>query len=409
MMRTWRAGWQSFFGARPGLTHVILLAGLFALSWAFYYFNLRHLTPITMNVQDVIFGSDTQEVADVLLKTTFESDMRKHVLFSVTLSPLIHLLDQIPFISILRAMRFMLAALAALNVVGVFLFLERAGSVRLPALLFTGMYAVSFSTLVIYSIPETYAMSNLVIIAYLLILYSVRNRLGWRASLGLSALAGLAALYNTPLLSLVGIHILLKYGQMRFWRWALTGLGCLAVAALVLVGVNLLIFGTSVFSFWQGYANHWASPANLVNANYVATVFEDFFLFSIAAPVRHLPFALGWQDWPAYWQTPTGALLSLAVPAALAGGLFITLRGRNPFQCAVLAWVGVMTIFYIYFNPLEAMLYASQVLAALVIMLASAFDRLPVRPTLKLGLLTALVVALAVNNLPALYAGVPGL
>lgn len=407
-MRAWAGGMQSFFTARPGLLRAALPAGVFALFWLFYYFNLRHLTPITMNVQDVIFGSDTQEIVDALLWPTFESDMRKHVLFSVTLSPLIHLFDQLPFVSILRGMRLVLAALAAMNVTGVFLFMDRAGIARLPALLFAGMYAVSFSTLVIYSIPETYAMSNLAIIAYLLILYPLRDRLDWRASLGLSALAGLAALYNTPLLSLVGVHTLLRLRQLKPGKWVLAGLGNLLVATLVLAGVNLLVFGTGIFSFWRGYASQWASPANLVNAHYIATVVENFFLFSIASPVRHLPFSLGWQDWSAYWQTPTGALLSLAVPAALAAGLAVTFGERKPFQLSVLAWVGVMTVFYTYFNPLEAMLYASQVLAPLVIVLAPAFERLPLHPRLKMGLLAVFVMVLAANNLPALYAGLPG-
>ncbi|MEJ5226134.1 MAG: hypothetical protein WHV44_16860, partial [Anaerolineales bacterium] len=117
------------------------------------------------------------------------------------------------------------------------------------------------------------------------------------------------------------------------------------------------------------------------------------------------PFALGWQDWPRYWHTPLGALLSLSVPVAVLGGLTAALRKRQAFDLAVLAWVGVMTAFYIYFNPLEAMLYASQILAALVIVLAGAFQQTPGKPGVRRAILLSFVLALAVHNVPVLWTG----
>lgn len=387
---------------------IFLALSIFMLALGFYYFNQHLLTPIALNAQDVIFGSDTQEIVEALLHPTFENDMRKHVLFSVTLAPVIQWLDALPMLSALRAMRLVLAGLAALNVLGVFLVAQAEN--RTPeAVLFTMLYAFSFANLVVYSIPETYAMSNLMIMAYLLAVYVLRDRLDGRHSLGLSALAGLAALYNTPLLSLAGIHTLLRFGKMPFWRWVLSGLGNLALAGGILLGVNLLVYGTDIFSFWRGYSSQWASSLNLLNPGYVGTVLVDFFLFSIASPVQHLPFGLGWQNWPAYWQTPSGALLGLLVPAVLGIGLITACQKRNPFDLALLAWVGVMTLFYIYFNPLEAMLYASQILAPLMIVLSRAFQSLPVLARVRRGILMLLVMALAWQNLAALWAGPVGM
>lgn len=406
MICTTLDGLINFFAARPGWVRSLLAFGVFALALGLYYFGLHHLTHATLTAQDVIFGSDTQEIVEALLHPTFENDMRKHVLFSVTLAPVIQLFDLIPLVSILRAMRLVLALLAALNVMGVFLILQAENPAQ-DALLFTGMYAVAFANLVIYSIPETYAMSNFWIIVYLLALFMMRNKLDGQSSLMFSVLAGLAALYNTPLLSLVGIHILLRFRRMRFWQWMRAGLGNLAVAVSILLAANLLVYGTDIFSFWRGYSSQWASPFNLLNPAFIATVFVDFYLFSIASPVGYLPFGLGWQDWPAYWQTPLGALLALLVPATLGAGLVIAFQRRNSFDLALLAWVGVMTLFYIYFNPLEAMLYASLILAPLMIVLSRTMQNLPIPAKFRRGIVLALVLALAVNNLSALLAGVP--
>ncbi len=386
---------------------IFLALSIFILALGLYYFTQRLLTSIALNTQDVVLGSDTQEIVEALLHPTFENDMRKHVLFSVTLAPVIQLLDTLPMFSTLRAMRWVLAALAALNVMGVFLILQPESDAP-DALLFTGIYTFAFANLVVYSIPETYAMSNLWITAYLLAAYRLRDKLNGQSSLALSALAGLAALYNTPLLSLAGIHILLRFRRMRFWQWILTGLGNLGVAASILLAVNMLVYGISIFTFWRGYSSQWASPLNLLNPAYVATVFVDFFLFAIASPVNYLPFGLSWQDWPAYWQTPLGALLGLLVPATLSTGLVTAFCKRNPFDMALLAWVGVMTLFYIYFNPLEAMLYGSQILAPLMIVLSRAFKNLPVHVKLRRSVLLVLVVTMCINNLSALLANVPG-
>lgn len=395
---------RTFPRQHPTAWRMILWLGVFLLALGFYYFNQRLLTPVSLNAQDVIFGSDTQEIVEALLHPTFENDMRKHVLFSVTLAPIIQFLDTLPLLSPLRAMRWVLAALAALNVAGVFL-MVLLRSDWADALLFSGVYALAFANLVIYSIPETYAMSNLMIIVYLLAAYGLRNQLNMRSSLALAALAGLAALYNTPLLALVGIHLLLMWKERPFGQWVGVSLANMAVSVGVVAGVNLAIYGAEIFLFWRGYSSSWASPLNWLNPHYAATVLVDFFVFSIATPVPYLPFALGWLDWPRYWHTPLGALLSLLVPVAVLGGLVVALRKKQAFDLAVLAWVGVMTAFYIYFNPLEAMLYASQILAALVIVLAGAFQQAPGTPRVRRAILLAFVLALAVHNVPALWAG----
>lgn len=395
---------RAFPRQHPTAWRITLSLGVFLLALGFYYFNQRLLTPVSLNAQDVIFGSDTQEIVEALLHPTFENDMRKHVLFSVTLAPIIQFLDTLPLLSALRAMRWVLAALAALNVMGVFLMMLLRNDWP-DALLFSGVYALAFANLVMYSIPETYAMSNLVIIVYLLAAYGLRNQLNMRNSLALSALAGLAALYNTPLLALVGIHLLLMRKERPFWQWVGVSLANMAVSVGVVLGVNLAVYGAEIFLFWHGYSGAWASPLNWLNPHYAATVLVDFFVFSIATPVPYLPFALGWQDWPRYWHTPLGALLSLSVPVAVLGGLGVALRKRQAFDLAVLAWVGVMTAFYIYFNPLEAMLYASQILAALVIVLAGAFQQAPWTPRVRRAILLAFVVVLAVHNVPVLWAG----
>jgi hypothetical protein len=72
----------------------------------------------------------------------------------------------------------------------------------------------------------------------------------------------------------------------------------------------------------------------------------------------------------------------------------------------LLSWMVLMTLFYTYFNPREAMLYSSQILLPLTFVLALAFETVRVRAPIKYGVVATACALLALNNCLVLYGGI---
>jgi hypothetical protein len=239
---------QSAFPSKATRKTWLFVLALFVTAFFFFLFNLRFLSPVTFFTDNVIFGADTQEVLAYMRSLSFEGDMQKHLLFSATTYPFVYAFEKFPFVSERRAILLVLSLLAAMNTLGAFLLLRNYFfSVKL-ALLFTLLYLFSFSALIIMSIPETYAVSNLTILLYLLALFRFRDSLDMQRSLILSLIAGFAALYNLPLLSLIIIHLLMMLRHPK--RWIPLAVGNIAMGACVFLLANFLrqSYVTSFFS-----------------------------------------------------------------------------------------------------------------------------------------------------------------
>lgn len=380
---------------------LLLLALLLILGSTFFYWNQRVLLYSTTVKQDVIFGADNIEVMDAIQGVTFDKDMRKHILFSPIMSTLVLGLDSIPYISFNRAVRLVYALLAGLNICGMYILLLKRGQTKISALLFTGIYAFSFANLVIYSIPETYSLSNLLIVIYLIWLLQAYNRLTEMNGLVLAVVAGVAGLFNYPLLALTGIHILMQAVYIPWRRWLLIALANVVVTIAFFLSVNYLLYGWDFLSFFVGYSNQWASWRNLFSFDRIGTVLTNFYLFGVVSPVKYLPAILGWQALIGY----VSSVLAGAAASLWALLLFVNFCGCGAFNRALWVWMAGITLFYIYFNPVEAMLYASQIMLPLMLVTADGWGRLGIPARWGVGLLLLL---LAVNNCLALYTGVPG-
>jgi hypothetical protein len=302
----------------------------------------------------------------------------------------------------------LLALLSALGVTGAFLLLKSYFSSARLALLFACLYAFFFSNLVIFSIPETYSMSNLTILLYLSYLLRVRGSLAGRDSLVLSVLAGFAALFNAPLLSLMAIHLVSMLRRVEPKRWALLAVSNAALGALVFLLGNFLINGWAFISFYTDYTSSWASIGNLLDIGSVASVVVDFFFYSVLSPTRHPHGTWGWQGLSGYWSSPLGAVLFPLLAIYICYGIFAAIKHHksHPLAGSLLAWMVLMTLFYTYFNPREAMLYSSQILLPLTFVLALAFETVRVRERIKYGVVATACALLALNNCLVLYGGI---
>jgi hypothetical protein len=387
----------------------VLTASVFFTAFLFFLFNLWFLSPVTFARDNVIFGADTSGVFDELGQViSSDNDFFKHPFFTLTAYPLVHALQWAPFLDERSSKLLVLALLSALCIVGAFLLLKGYFSSTRLALLFTCLYAFFFSNLVIYSIPETYSMSNLAILLYLSYLLRVRGSLDGRNSLVLSLLAGFASLFNAPLLSLMIIHLVLLLRRFAFKRWALLAVVNVMLGGLVFLLANFLIHGWAFLNTYRYYANGWASIGNLLDMGSVATVIVDFFLFSVLNPTGQLPRSLGWQDLSGYWRSPLGTVLFPLLASYICYSLFTAIKHHKSRLLAgsLLSWMLLMALFHTYFNPREAMLYSSQILVPLSFILALAFETIRVRTRIKYGVMATACALLALNNCLSLYAGV---
>ena len=337
---------------------------------------------------------------------TFEGLWFKHPFFELIAYPLVRAFQWAPFLDTRGSILLLLALLSALGVTGAFLLLKSYFSSARLALLFACLYAFFFSNLVIFSIPETYSMSNLTILLYLSYLLRVRGSLDGRDSLVLSVLAGFASLFNAPLLSLMVIHLVSMLRRVELKRWAGLAVSNVALGALVFLLGNFLIVGWKFLNVYGKYASSWSSIGNLLDTGSVATVVVDFFFYSVLSPTRQLPSSLGWQSLSGYWSSPLGAVLFPLLAIYICYGLFAAIKHHksHPLVGGLLSWVVLMTLFYTYFNPREAMLYSSQILLPLTFVLALAFETVRVRARTKYGVLATACALLALNNCLTLYA-----
>lgn len=174
---------------------------VFVIGMLFFYFIQRYLAGIIPLQDNIVFGADVQDTVEALQTINFMEDMQKHVLFMPTLSPIVNFFNTLPFASYSRSIRMTYALLAGLNLLLIYILMKKLKVSQGISFLVVLLFMSSFSILVIYGIPETYQMSNLLIGLYLLAFLSVSENLKWQDLILLSLLAGIAALYNYPLLS----------------------------------------------------------------------------------------------------------------------------------------------------------------------------------------------------------------
>jgi hypothetical protein len=386
----------------------IIIFSIFLVGFIVYFWNQRFLADIVYRKNDIVFGADTRDTFRALREVNFDNDMKKHIFFSFTLSPVVGFFQSVLAVSFQRSIRLAFALVAGLNVAGVFYLLRKNNNHVTISFLITLLFTFCFSNLVIFSIPETYQMSNLLILFYLAALFSLRDRLDWRNSLFLSVLAGLASLYNFPLLSLMGIHLILMFPKNKFLSWIALIISNVLVGSLIFLSVNYFIYGPGFLAYFQSYSSRWASLTNFLHVNNYATVFANFFLFAVVSPGGYLPAVLGPQDVAGYFSSFFRTLLICMWVGGLIYAIVITARAKVDkwLYVGLYAWILVMTLFYVYFNPKEALLYSSQTLFPLLFLFTQGFDLRSKFAKFQLLWLIIFCILLIINNGLAFYPGV---
>jgi hypothetical protein len=294
---------------------------------------------------------------------------------------------------------------AGLNIAGVYYLFQQA-RINLPAsLLLTSVYAFCFSNLVIYSIPETYQMSNLSVVVYLIVLFRLKDRLNFGNSLFLSGFALIGALYNFPLMMLMGIHLVLMLSHTGLWRWVLIAVANALFGLTGFLFVNYLIYRADFLGFIFSYSERWATLSHFLQIENIGNVLVNFFYFAVISPVDSLPKTLHWQDGAGYFSTILRVVLVVSWTVWLVYVIYYLMKTRavSMLNKAVSVWIVAMAAFYVYFNPNEATLYSSQTILPMLLICAELFESLSLRRQFRWAILAVFCVLLAINNGAAFY------
>lgn len=357
------------------LRHLPALS-IFILFTLLHFNNLRHLPTLSYWLNNRIFYADTRNTYSGMKEISIDQDSRKHPLFAVITQVSVAGAKTLHIADTKNIIHGLLAIVAGLNITLFFFLLKKHTHKEITALLWTIFYGTSFANLVFFGIPETYSLTALGITAFLICLPDDQDNLDIKNIIMLGIPAGIGALLNPPLIFLLASAYCLALMKLPFKKFMLSSFLASILALFIFFGLNLLLFGTDYMNFGVGYAKKWASFSNLIHPIEYVKVFTSFFIYGIITPLHKLSSSIGLNDFTGYFSTP----LKLPFAATFIG--FTIYAGWNivrkiikdPLVLSLLAWLGIVCLFYVYFNPRESFLYATQVLGPFMILLMKEFD-----------------------------------
>lgn len=378
-----------------------LILGLLLVGWAFFAMRI-HASIAAGIVDNAVLGADAAEILRALQDGRYHGlSLTKHPLAVVwaalTIGPL-RLIGVDTAIAV--SLSFGLAGAMVPMLAVVLARLWRAP--RLPALAAAALATATFSTITVLSIVESYAVTLAMIPASLIMMTLVACHLpdGWFAGICAGGCAAMAAWANLPLAALVLAYPALRRVEgkepsslFHCWLLPLAVAGASAIAPTIALGL-VIGFGQqqSTISQWTSLS-HFGDPAIL--ADYLASALALGAVSpNMAIQCRYPADALA---------TLVADPLRLAALAGIwflvAGGVAVALRDTvaRPIAVGLMAIIAAWLLFFLWFAPFAALLFAGQwwfVLALLT---------LPLLIRSRIAALAALAVAMllmAVNTSP---------
>jgi hypothetical protein len=361
----------------------------------FYHRNITTLHPKVTTKSNIFFGADKN--IQYYNKFTFKGmDMKKHVLFSVTIYPVVLTIKTVFGTSLKQAIISASALFAALNIVLAFFVLRMITRVDI-AVLTTVIYGFLFSNTFIYSVNETYILSNLTIALYLYHLIKYSQFFSYKNVIALALLNSLAALYNPSLLLLFVPAFFMLYRHCPKTRMISYGCMHVGITSIFYIGVVYAIFGLKFFSFAGKYTTKYASFENFTNIKLIANTFGSFIFFAVISPFvsmqRNSSF-LG--DFSQYFSSVFRIFGLFSYMAVLYFIINHTITRKQRLTNSMLLFMLAMALFFTYWNPREAMLYSSQILLPFSVILARAFGGMDKK--FQYPMMTVFLLLVAINN-----------
>jgi hypothetical protein len=258
---------------------------------------------------------------------------------------------------------------------------------------------VTFANVIIFSIPETYVVTS----AGILLIFRVFLDERWFATLDpllVGTAIGVLALNNAPLLSL-GIPLVYCQIALRGRFGIGRGIWSVVLMLAVFATAETLVNGVRMWTWFQEYAREWANPRHFHEPAAIAAALCGLLGFGIVSPYDALQPSMSLADAAAYSGSLPRMLALLMYVAYLVTGC-LAARRRDPVRLtSLMAWTVSMVLFYIYFNPAEAILYSPQLTGIVTLILLAAHERFN---GTTLGVVTPIFVLLvAWTNLYPLF------
>jgi hypothetical protein len=388
---------------RARQTTLALLLGLAGLV-LYLAIALRHVEPFTTAVYKGPLGADTLNGAEAYAKLKYEW---KHPLMSPATAGATALFRLLPGFDRSLAIAGGVALLATSNLLLCALVLRRLLGDPAAAMLGTALYALLFTNLNVLAVTDSYTVSSLAIWLFLLAWVSQPETGTARPWTRLGPLSGVAGLCNPPLLALAGLPAMRTLLAGRLRRAVTIGLATATIALALVLAVVLthstLKWGTpwAYLTRSAGYTEHYAELEHVTRLGYLTDVLSCFLLFAVASPVDVVPGnGLTRAAAAGYLEDP-GGRLALAAVALILGGAAVSLFGRYwRTTLPLAAWIAALAVFYTFFNPIDAMLYSTQVQGVLAVLACLGFASHTRDPRTLHVLLGTAVLLLALRNLP---------
>lgn len=378
---------------------------LLFIFYFFYYQTSSYLVPFssdTWEKQDLIYGSDTVTGFNLMKQFTFPEF--RHFLFSVLTSPIVLIIKFLFKVPITYAISIVTAAIAAINVVLAYYALNFFINDKKLGTLFTIFYGFLFSNLVFFSIPDTYALTNLAI----LLTFNCLIRLGknkdhnWVILLNLTII--LSSLLNPPAILLLIPSSFIFFNYYDLTKAMILAFLCFLTTFSVFVISYVVAFGINFYTYFVEFANTWCphSITNYFDIDKVLNVFGSFVVFSVISPSEKISNSINFlQDFPNYFDSTMGTFLILFYTIILCSFLYYIVKTRDIIRDSSLIFILSMALFYLYLNPREALLYSCQVLFPLTLVFADITNRINLNN--KYIILIIFIVFMIIKNISTLY------
>ena len=354
--------------------HLTVFVAFFICFFVLYSYTQRQTSWFIYWFDDWVFYADSSGSYDHMKDISFDGNMWRHPLYPLIVSPLVSGIKAIFGIGNRQTAKVVVALLAALNVALFFTLFQSCFKEKIAGLVFTILYGLLFSNLVFFSIPETYSLANLGILVFFILVIRFRFDITKKRAMILGVASGVGALTNPPL----GLLLFSLYALcLRRLAWIQNLQRCLwatLMALLVYLGANFFLFGLDYIEKSQKLANKWATIANIFEPMNWLKVGVSCFVYAVISPLDELERSIGLKDFSGYFQSPARSLVfAIFILYLLFTVIQLARRGVDDLVITAAAWLGVLSVFHLYFNPREALLYSCQALGPFMLILGRVF------------------------------------
>lgn len=381
---------------------IVVSAFIMLFCMIFYYVMYNWMFPITNIKHWSLLGADTWKPLAAMDRDllTFHINEMKHPLFYFLTKVLVKIFNLFINADIRYILFFILSLYSSLDILLVWLILGRFYKNTLHRSLFTLLFFLSFSPLVIFSVPETYAFTSISILAFLFIVLE-KQSLNLREIFFASTFAGTAALSNPPTLALLGVLIIMIWQKYNHKRNLVLSATAIFWTTLIYVIPNIWIIslGNGLIELSHDQLKTYASLMNFLNSENYLRLFLSLLVFQFVSPFDTVKYM-----YPASLQSYFSSYLLILALIVHIIFLILCLRNfnklKNKNSLAVLAFLIIISLFYVYFSPGEIMLFSIQLFIPIYFLLAKQYEFKNYKYT---GFFLTYVIIIGVVNSSAIY------